>query len=42
LTELIELRVDLILWDGALVSNEVFELSNFGLVLLLKVFDVLL
>jgi hypothetical protein len=41
LGERIKLRVDLVLGDGALVSNKWFELTNFLIVLSLKVLDVL-
>jgi hypothetical protein len=42
LRELIELGVNLILWDRALVSDEVLKFSDFLLILLLEVVDVLL
>ena len=42
LTELIELRVYLILGDRTLVSNEVLQLRDLGLILLLEILDILL
>jgi len=42
LTQLIELRVNLILWDWRFVSNQILQLSDLGLIFLLQVLNVLL